>query len=106
MRRVQYPDVAFFPEAAPFHRFRNIAQCPVAKAASARPRQEVDVDIGSEDRNVPAGKSVPEIESKQQRDRIRLCAGGAARTPNPQTLRVLLALDQLREDSGPQQVEV
>src|SRR3546814_15340661 len=83
-RRADAPAGAVAIEARRAVALGHLPKLPIAELAGRCPGQLAPADIGPEDRDVPPGDHVRQVQVEQAGERIRLRSGGAARPPDSQ----------------------
>ena len=72
-------------EALAPHLVGGGAQRPLLEDARAGAAQELAVDVGADDGDVPAGDLVREVAAEQDREGVGLSSGGTPGAPDPET---------------------
>src|SRR3546814_5958948 len=105
-RRADAPAGAVAIEARRAVALGHLPKLPIAELAGRCPGQLAPADIGPEDRDVPPGDQVRQVQVEQDGERIRLRSGGAAGTPDAQAALPAPPLDQVGEHDLAQRVEL
>ena len=88
----QREGAAFLGEICRLKRWWRLPERPGAIDALLCPFQRVLVDVGSKEQHVPV-RQIRQQPFEQDRQRVRLFAGGTARTPNTELAHAALSFD-------------